>query len=353
MSNVRQLIGPDEKLVGIAHLHWIYIAQGVLWFVVCVGIARLTGGLFNQILATIPATSAIGLPIVALQAWLTPFALLLGAILCGLYVAKTLTTEIGLTSRRLIYKRGWLFVNIQEIEIEEIRGENLDMGYLGRILNYAYIHIDCRFIGDVHLPAIGNPSGFLKALHKCRTKITDTVSLVVGDKTIAMVEDAAKNPPALTQHTPALQDDKNLDQSEVIAKAVAQALQTAPSAPAQVDPITVAAIVEQVVPTMVERVAEKVTEKVTEKVQEELETKRHDQQVQEQQVATAPLMPIPADMEIPPDAPTPAPNPLADESRLEPEGNDEELLQEFIDAAGTPPANENQQTVPVPQKIIH
>ncbi len=346
MSYVRKVIGSDEKLIGIARLHWIYVAQGLLWFAVCVAVARLSGSAFNYLLAMIPTTSAIGLPILALQSWLTPFALLFGAIICSLYVMKVLTTEIGLTSLRVIYKRGWLFVNIKEIDIEEIRGENMDMGYLGRVLNYAYINLDCRFIGDVNLPAIERPTAFMKALHKMRTDITDTVSLVVGDKTIAMVDDATKAAPGLKHETPELQKDEHLDQTEVIAKAVTEALQrmpagtttpTHPAPPATVDPVTVAAIVEQVVPTMVERVAEKVTEKVTEKIQEEIEAKG--------------IIPVPADMEIPPDAPTPPVNPMADDSRLEPEGPDEDLLQNFDDAARA--ANENAQAASGPKQVIH
>ncbi len=344
MSYVRTVTGPDEKLIGIARLHWIYIAQGLLWFMACLAFARLTGSVVHHLLATIPDTSAIGIPILTLQSWLTPFALFFGAIICSLYVMKVLTTEIGLTDRRVIYKRGWLFVNIKEIDIEEIRGENMDMGYLGRVLNYAYINLDCRFIGDVNLPAIERPTAFMKALHKMRTDITDTVSLVVGDKTIAMVDDATKAAPGLKRETPALQKDEHLDQTEVIAKAVTEALQRIPATraptqmttPATVDPVTVAAIVEQVVPTMVERVAEKVTEKVTEKVQEEIEEKG--------------IIPVPADMEIPPDAPTPTANPMADDSRLAPEGPDEELLQNFDDAARA--ANENAHTTNEPKQII-
>lgn len=345
MSYVRKVIGNDEKLIGIARLHWIHVAQGLLWFAACVAVARLSGSAFNYLLAMIPTTSAIGLPILALQSWLTPFALLFGAIICSLYVMKVLTTEIGLTDRRVIYKRGWLFVNIKEIDIEEIRGENMDMGYLGRVLNYAYINLDCRFIGDVNLPAIERPTAFMKALHKMRTVITDTVSLVVGDKTVAMVDDATKAPPNLKHETPELQKDEHLDQTEVIAKAVTEALQrmpaataapVQPAAPAAVDPVTVAAIVEQVVPTMVERVAEKVTEKVTEKVQEEMEAKG--------------IIPVPANMEIPPDASTPPANPMADDSRLEPEGPDEDLLQNFDTAAHA--ANENTQAAGEPKQVM-
>lgn len=355
MSYIHKVIGPEEKLIGIARLHWIYIAQGLLWFIGCVAVARLTGSAFNYLLAMIPVTSTVGLPILALQSWLTPFALLFGAMICSLYVVKVLTTQIGLTDRRVIYKRGWLFVNIQEIDIEEIRGENVDMGYLGRVLNYAYINLDCRFIGDVHLPAIERPTAFLKALHKMRTDVTDTVSLVVGDKTIAMVEDATKAPPGLKRDTPELQKDEHLDQSEVIAKAVTEALQRMPAAaaaataqpatPPTVDPVTVAAIVEQVVPTMVERVAEKVTERVTEKVQEEMEAKGIAQAIAQD------IIPVPADMEIPPDAPTPPANPMADDARLDPEGPDEDLLQNFDDAARA--AHENAQAANEPKQVIH
>lgn len=347
MSYIRKIIGKDEKLAGIARMHWIYIVQGILWFIACVCVARLTGAVFNHLLAIIPATSSIGLPILALSAWLTPFALLFGAIICSFYVVKVLTTEIGLTSRRIIYKRGWLFVNIKEIDIEEIRGENLNTGYLGRFLNYGYINLDCRFIGDINLPAIENANNFLKALHKMRTEVTDTVSLVVGDKTIAMVEDATKAPPALQHETPALQKDEHLDQTEVIARAVAEVMQrmpaaaTAPAQPAEpvtIDPVTVAAIVEQVVPTMVERVAEKVTEKVTEKVAEEIEAKG--------------ILPIPEGAEIlDEETSAPTPHPMADESRLEPEGPDEELLQSF-DEAATAIANENKLHTDEPKQVI-
>jgi hypothetical protein len=347
MSYVRKVIGQDEKLIGIARLHWIYIVQGILWFVACVAIARLTGSVFNHFLAIIPATSSLGLPILALQTWLTPFALFFGAIICSLYVVKVLTTEIGLTNRRIIYKRGWLFVNVKEIDIEEIRGENLNTGYLGRFLNYGYINLDCRFIGDVQLPAIENPHVFLKALHKMRTEVTDTVSLVVGDKTIAMVEDNTSKAPGLNHETPALQKDEHLDQTEVIAKAVAEAMQrmpaaatapAQPAAPATVDPVMVAAIVEQVVPTMVERVAEKVTEKVTEKVSEEIEAKG--------------ILPIPPGAEIlDEDTTAPTPHPMADESRLELEGPDEELLQSF-DEAATAIANENKPHPDEPKQVI-
>lgn len=346
MSYARKVIGQDENLVGIARLHWIYVLQGTLWFLgFAISANLLQSGIYNLLTLLPPMPESGMAPLITLENWLSPLALICGLIVFSLYVIKVLTTEIALTSRRVIHKWGWLFVNIKEIDIEEIRGEHMDMGYLGRVLNYAYINLDCRFIGDVNLPAIEKPTAFLKALHKMRTEVTDTVSLVVDDKTIAMVNGATKAPPSLKRDTPELQKDEHLDQSEVIAKAVTEALQripatttpAQPAAPAMVDPVTVAAIVEQVVPTMVERVAEKVTEKVTEKVQQEIEAKG--------------ILPIPEGTEIlDEETEAPAPHPMADESRLEPEGPDEELLQSFDEAATA--ANENKPHPDEPKQII-
>lgn len=350
MAYIRKLVGKDEKLVGIARLHWIYAAQGLIWLGSCVAFALLLDGAINHLLMKFPVDNeTLVLPLLSLSSWLMPFALIFGGIICSFYFIKVLTTEIGLTDRRMIYKTGWIFVRTQEVEIEEIRGEKVNTGYLGRFLNYGYINLDCRFIGDVSLPAVSKPNNFLKALHKLRSEVLDTVSLVVGEKAVAVVNDQDKDNEKqtdLNHDTPELQKDEHLDQTEVIAKVVAEAMRQMPSPTTPVpagnsvptpsvamDPVMVAAIVEQVMPAMVERVAEKVSEKVTEKVNEEMDARG---------IAQA---------EIPADGPTPPADPMADPSRLEPEGPNEELLQEFDIAAGV--ANENDPQLPKPTHAIH
>lgn len=349
MAYIRKLVGKDEKLVGIARLHWIYAAQGLIWLGCCVGFALLLDVAINHLLMRFPVNNeTLVLPLLSLSSWLMPFALIFGGIICSFYFIKVMTTEIGLTDRRMIYKSGWIFVRTQEVEIEEIRGENVNTGYLGRFLNYGYINLDCRFIGDVALPAVSKPNAFLKALHKLRSEALDTVSLIVGEKAVAVVneENVENNNKELKHDTPELQKDEHLDQTEVIAKVVAEAMRQMPSPTTPVpagnsvptpsvamDPVMVAAIVEQVMPAMVERVAEKVSEKVTEKVNEEMDARAI------------------AQLEVPADTPTPATDPMSDPSRLEPEGPNEELLQEFDIAAGV--ANENEPQLPKPTHAIH
>lgn len=318
MSYIRKIVGSDEKLIGIARLHWIYIVQGLVWFMACVAFAQLLDSIIYYALSMMPVTSeGAGVKLLALNSWLTPFALMFGAAICSIYVIKVLTTEIGMTSRRIIYKRGWMFIKTKEIEIEEIRGENLDLGYLGRVLGYGYLNLDCRFIGDISLPAIENPEQFLRALHKMRADAPDTIAVVVADKAEAM------------KHMPA-----------AAVTAVPAAAAQAPSIPAPaatIDAATMAAIVEQVVPAMAESMAKKINEQVTEKVAAEIEAQG--------------IIPVPADMEIPPDAATPSADPMADPSRLDPESPDEDLLHEFDDAAGV--VNENESAKPKPTHAIH
>ena len=331
MSYIRKIIGSDEKLIGIARLHWIYIAQGVLWLVACLAVVEMFDMAVSYLLSFLPAASEnSAIPLLTINAWLRPFALILGGFICATYTIKALTTEIGMTTRRIIYKRGWMFINTKEIEIEEIRGENLDLGYLGRILDYGYLNLDCRFIGDVSLPAIEKPAQFLRALHKMRAEAPETVLTAIGDKPQAgSVESVTDGHPGLNHDTPALQKDAHLDQTEVIAQVVAEAMRNMPTAPkAAVDTATVAAIIEQIMPTMVEQVAAKVKEQVTEKISEEMDARG--------------ITPTPDD--------TPT-EPMTDKSRLEPESQDEELLKEFDTAAGV--ANENEPEAPKPKHALH
>lgn len=183
MSYVRKLMAQDEKLIGIARLHWIYVLKGILWFVVMAG----AGWLFNRALSwtLVSAGRAMEssfLPITmgSIGNGVMLFLMAGGFFVFLLFVIDVLTTEIGLSNRRVMHKRGLIFVKVKQIDLEEVRGENIDLGYFGRMLGYGYIMLDCRFIGDVKLPAIENPERFMRALHAARSTTQDTLNVVVG-----------------------------------------------------------------------------------------------------------------------------------------------------------------------------
>ncbi len=183
MSYVAKIIASDEELIGIARLHWIYVAKGVLYFFLLAGGGWLLNvGLQHVAVWMAATTTSPYLPVSLLNIGhgVMMFVMAGGFFIFTLFVIKILTTEVALSNRRVYEKTGLVFVKTHQIDLEEIRGENLDLGWFGRILGYGYLLLDCRFIGDIKLPAIENPERFLRALHDVRAKTQDSLSVVIG-----------------------------------------------------------------------------------------------------------------------------------------------------------------------------
>lgn len=183
MAYIEKIVSKEEKLYGIARLHWIYILQGIGWFVVLAGLGWLLNAALGYAVSSLArATDSVAFPLFFSGAanWFSFFFMGGGALLFVLFVIKVMFTEIGLTDRRIMNKTGMIFIKVHQIDLEEIRGENLDLGLLGRFLGYGYLLLDCRFIGDVRLPAIENPERFLRGLHVLRAKGQDAMSVMVG-----------------------------------------------------------------------------------------------------------------------------------------------------------------------------
>lgn len=172
MAFVEKLVGPDENLVGVAKLHWIYVIKGLLWLV---GSIIIGGSIQTFFAMYIPPFGLFG-------NFIFGMAIILGALMFVLYFGKMIFTELGLTTERLIYKRGFIFVDVREVDLEEIKSESIDNGVLGRILNYGYLDLDARFIEDMDLPAIADPYRFIKAMNAVRSQIkNDSMRVVLDD----------------------------------------------------------------------------------------------------------------------------------------------------------------------------
>lgn len=198
MAYVKKIIGKDEHIIGIARLHWIYLAKGLFGFAVCLTLGLAFDAILFRTLTAISemAPNTGGKLLAVANSWVTPLFVIFGGAYFLLYLLKVLYTEIALTEKRIIHKSGFIFVKINEIDIEEISAENMDMGYFGSLLGYAYIMLDCRFVGDIKLPAIGHANTFVKALHAARTKVTP------------MYPDAAQVAQALVQEMPQSTSDE-------------------------------------------------------------------------------------------------------------------------------------------------
>lgn len=120
-------LGPDEQVVHVAKFHWLYTLNAVLWLV--------------------------------LLGWVV-----VGAVVFLFLMVNKWTTEIAVTNRRLLYKRGWIARKVDEVSIDRVEGANVTQGILGRIFGYGRLVVRGVGIGEVELPSIDEPIALRNAI---------------------------------------------------------------------------------------------------------------------------------------------------------------------------------------------
>ena len=106
-----------------------------------------------------------------LFAWISLF--LLGVLLIGVYIfARILiwmkTTEVAVTDRRIIIKRGWLRRSTEELSLASVEEINLRQNFWGRLLNFGELTISGTGAGDLQTPTIARPVEFRRAISDAR-----------------------------------------------------------------------------------------------------------------------------------------------------------------------------------------
>jgi uncharacterized membrane protein YdbT with pleckstrin-like domain len=96
--------------------------------------------------------------------WIGLAASVIGAISFLAIMLPMLTTEIGVTTQRLIYKRGWVWRTTKELQLRAIEQVTLDQSFLGRLFNYGRISVHGTGVDDITLPALGEPIVLQRAI---------------------------------------------------------------------------------------------------------------------------------------------------------------------------------------------
>ena len=180
MDYIRQSLAEDEELVHIGHFHWFYTLSAALniLFGLVFAIGIIVGALMVQpylpkfLQSDIAAGAGVidmirsvspGIKIIAFMVF--AFGLLRYA---QMMIIKA-TTEIAITNRRLVYKRGLIARYVGEMNIDRIEGVNVLQGVWGRIFNYGRVMVRGMGVGEVVLPPIEDPIRFRKAIEKARS----------------------------------------------------------------------------------------------------------------------------------------------------------------------------------------
>ncbi|MEM6811766.1 MAG: PH domain-containing protein [Pseudomonadota bacterium] len=175
---IRQSLSEDEELIHIAEFHWMYTVNAVfnvifgiafsvaiLWFAMTFQpamfgqVAPQSYGILAQIDSLHPAVKILSF-----------FVFVLGILKFAQMMIIKVTTEIGVTDIRLVYKRGLVARAVGEINIDRIEGVNVLQGIMGRLFGYGRVMVRGMGVGEVVLPPISQPIRFKKAIEKARIK---------------------------------------------------------------------------------------------------------------------------------------------------------------------------------------
>jgi uncharacterized membrane protein YdbT with pleckstrin-like domain len=152
MGYIEESLAGDEALIAKAHFPYLYhvFAYGALL-------------LFLAAAAYIYAE---------LQApWSAAMVGAVGLIIFLRVMVPIWTTEIGVTSERVILKRGFFTRHTDEIEISAIEEINIDQGFLGRLLGFGRITVQGTGDDDVDIPPIADPVRFRKSIQQALEKM--------------------------------------------------------------------------------------------------------------------------------------------------------------------------------------
>jgi uncharacterized membrane protein YdbT with pleckstrin-like domain len=144
MGYVEHILQPGEEIKHVSRLTWILYFPGFSLLIIgFVGLMLLPLSQQNPFLIAIVAV-IVGLGGVNIfHAWF-----------------RRWTTEIAVTNRRVIYKRGFIRRHTIEMNMDKIESVHVDQSIMGRIFNYGTVTVHGTGTGIEPLQKIDSPIEF-------------------------------------------------------------------------------------------------------------------------------------------------------------------------------------------------
>ena len=142
MSYVQEVLQPGEEVRYQASIHWITYLHGALWLVAAALVWMI-----------VPASWRDSVIVMVIR------LILVGG---GVYFLARAwfdwwITEIAVTNRRVIYKRGFISRSTAEMHMDKIASVKVDQSILGRIFDYGKVAIVGTGSGEESLGTIDAP----------------------------------------------------------------------------------------------------------------------------------------------------------------------------------------------------
>lgn len=182
---VQESLGDNEDIVDAASFHWMFVFSAGIWLFIFACLSILTmmiGSVYYYYPDLTPVQIPRAMEMLDIRHYLESFwhshiifrGLGFGFLVIGLLqFAGTLiivaTTEIAVTDRRLILKRGLIARNVEEMRVENIESVDLKQTLTGRLMNYGGLHVQGTGTGDIKFPMmLDKPVEFRKSVQRAR-----------------------------------------------------------------------------------------------------------------------------------------------------------------------------------------
>jgi len=145
MSYVKHVLQKDETVRYLTTYHWIIYLPGLVLFVVgcAVWLASVNAASLKDLLVLLAMLLVVVAGLLLFSAWFQRW-----------------TTEIAVTNKRIIYKRGFIRRKTIEMQMDKVTSVDVEQSIFGRILGYGDIRIEGAGQSFEELRTIASPIEF-------------------------------------------------------------------------------------------------------------------------------------------------------------------------------------------------
>jgi uncharacterized membrane protein YdbT with pleckstrin-like domain len=139
---INEILQPDEKLVYSTTIHWMVYLPGVILWIAAIAI-YVFGAQYSPAMPLVALAVGLIAAISTFRAWFQRW-----------------TTEIDVTDRRVVYKRGFIRRHTVEMNMDKVESVDVDQSILGRIFDFGDIVVRGTGHGIEPLHNIQSPLQF-------------------------------------------------------------------------------------------------------------------------------------------------------------------------------------------------
>jgi uncharacterized membrane protein YdbT with pleckstrin-like domain len=140
MKYVEEVLQPGETVLFASTIHWLIYAPAILLLIAAIAATFQTLGGSEALWWGISLVCFAAASLSAARAWF-----------------KRWTTEIAVTDRRIIYKRGFIRRHTIEMNMDKVESVDVNQSLLGRIFGYGDVLVRGTGVGFEPLQMIESP----------------------------------------------------------------------------------------------------------------------------------------------------------------------------------------------------